>query len=920
MGVVVLLLSIVIYGVSPMVIAQVLKWKIGEYGYEVVEMQVGYPTRTSITFGPLMLQGTSAGRLGVLRVDKIVVEYTLPLLIKRRVENISIQEASLDLEAPQETSFNFQEPFSTPRETALGPSLTLGAILHPIPSIPVQTIELGKFVLKERKISKLERVMEVAGEITQDNGIFSGILNIMGAHIPASELSFQGTSLADVQVSLHSTQRSDSPALNLSSVLTENNGTVALKGNVELDVAKIIPYIEPLIPLYKEIQSVTGNLQAFWTGVFQKSVSLPSLVNHPEGKLDGTIRLALDIPQIAEMGKDLSIKLDSQFSVKNNQVVWNMSKLSSVTGHVNLDELPLSDHMKELHLPSQIEVTLVVKEPLHGEASWEGEMMTINFNGQMDLQVQTQDPAVRVRTSLLEGSIKNFTEIWGKGTFDVSGSWPGLVVESGSADSTQWDCGGEWNGSQQKLQAKIVQGCVLTAKGIWIEKTNIPQLRVTVLQPLELAWDGNSQNWQVNSTKLQLQMPQINWESQTIVVGDSFLQLQALQGKARSLVHTRGEIVVLGITLPPLEGIQIPSVNGKLGFVGSAESITVNGLGQIPKWKVTTKVRARQLLTTNEGGAVWAVAPVIFSPTTITLSHMMTPWPHPFDVTSGQVSATGEMTWVLPSGSHGPRALRYQGGTTVQAAGLSGYVEKILVEGLSVSGTVHKRKTWVMPEPAMITINTINPGIPVHDISMKAKIIQDDSNDLLVHIQNVVARTLGGTVAIDELSMDSVKRTSDFTVEVNQFQLDEILKLEQQEGLDGTGVLDGSLPVHVSMEGVEINQGTVQARPSGGVIHFQASPETAQTLSQYNVNMDIVLEALKNFHYEVLDVQINCDQAGRLVLHMKLQGKNPDFKNGRPIHFNLQVEENIPALLQSLQITKGIEEQIEKLFQEGCCY
>jgi hypothetical protein len=203
---------------------------------------------------------------------------------------------------------------------------------------------------------------------------------------------------------------------------------------------------------------------------------------------------------------------------------------------------------------------------------------------------------------------------------------------------------------------------------------------------------------------------------------------------------------------------------------------------------------------------------------------------------------------------------------------------------------------------------------------MKAKIIQDDSNDLLVHIQNVVARTLGGTVAIDELSMDSVKRTSDFTVEVNQFQLDEILKLEQQEGLDGTGVLDGSLPVHVSMEGVEINQGTVQARPSGGVIHFQASPETAQTLSQYNVNMDIVLEALKNFHYEVLDVQINCDQAGRLVLHMKLQGKNPDFKNGRPIHFNLQVEENIPALLQSLQITKGIEEQIEKLFQEGCCY
>ena len=167
--------------------------------------------------------------------------------------------------------------------------------------------------------------------------------------------------------------------------------------------------------------------------------------------------------------------------------------------------------------------------------------------------------------------------------------------------------------------------------------------------------------------------------------------------------------------------------------------------------------------------------------------------------------------------------------------------------------------------------------------------------------------------------MDSVKRTSDFLVKIDQLQLAEILKLEQQEGLDGTGILDGSLPVHVSMEGAQIEKGTVRARPPGGVIYFQASPETAQTLAQYNVNMDIVLEALKIFHYDVLEVEINYDQDGRLVLQLKLQGKNPEFKKGRPIHFNLQVEENIPALLKSLQITKGIEEQIEKLFQ-GCCY
>jgi len=915
-----LLVPFVMYGASPLVIAQVLKWKIGEHGYDLVEIQVGYPTSTSITLGPLILEGTSAGRPVALRIDKIVAEYTLSQLLGRRVENISIQEVSLEIQPPQDSALNSQEASPVGMDTALVSSLTLGALLHPIPSLPMQSLEVGKFILIERSISQPERAMEVSGGVTQDNGMLSGVLNITGSHIPPSKMSFQGTSLADVHVSLTSTQQSDSPALHISSVLTEDQEVVTFKGKVEIDVEKIIPYIEPFIPLPQEIPSVTGKIQASWTGALPQNVSLPSVVNHPEGELDGTIRLNLDIPHIAKMGKDLSITLDSQFSVKNNRVMWNMSEKSRVSGHVNLAELSVLDHAIESNIPNQADVTLTVKEPLQGEATLAEESLTAHVKGRVDVLVQTHDPVVRVRASLLEGSINNGNEMGGKGTFDVSGSWPDLAVKSGKAASIQWDCGGEWKGNQQEWQAKIVQGCVLSAKEVRVAQAALPYMRVTVLQPMEARWDGLSQNWQVESTKLNIQMPHIHWEDQIIGLGNSTLQLKVVQGNAKSLVHTQGEMVVLGITLPPQEGIQIPPLNGKVGFVGNPESITVNVLAQIPQWQVTTKARVRHGIPTNQGGAVWAVAPVIFSPTTFSLSQLISPWPHPFDVTSGQISATGKVSWELPVGPQSGEAFRYHGGATVEGKGLSGVIQKFLVEDVNFVGTVTKGEAWEMSGPATITIQSINPGIPVHDISLEANIIQNDSDDLLLHLQKIVAHTLGGTISIDELSMDSVTRTSDFIVTIDQLQLAEILKLEQQEGLDGTGVLDGVIPVHVSMEGAEIEKGTVKARPPGGIIHFHASPETSQTLSQYNVNMDIVLGALKNFHYDVLDVEINYDQDGRLVLHMKLQGKNPEFKKSRPIHFNLQVEENIPALLKSLQITKGIEEQIEKLFQEGCCY
>jgi hypothetical protein len=142
--------------------------------------------------------------------------------------------------------------------------------------------------------------------------------------------------------------------------------------------------------------------------------------------------------------------------------------------------------------------------------------------------------------------------------------------------------------------------------------------------------------------------------------------------------------------------------------------------------------------------------------------------------------------------------------------------------------------------------------------------------------------------------------------------LHKILSLEQQNGLEGTGVLDGTIPVTVTSQGLTVKDGNLEARPPGGVIQYAASPETAQAVTQANANMQMVLQALNNFHYNVLQVGAQYGESGMLQLEARLEGRNPDQKKSPPIRFNLTVQENVPALLKSLRLVGDLEDSVRR--------
>jgi hypothetical protein len=87
-------------------------------------------------------------------------------------------------------------------------------------------------------------------------------------------------------------------------------------------------------------------------------------------------------------------------------------------------------------------------------------------------------------------------------------------------------------------------------------------------------------------------------------------------------------------------------------------------------------------------------------------------------------------------------------------------------------------------------------------------------------------------------------------------------------------------------------------------------------LAEANPSVKMVVEALSNFQYQVLDVTSDYKPGGDLNLQIRLEGENPDWQEGQPVHLNLNLEENIPALLRSLQLSGEITERVREQYQD----
>ena len=132
------------------------------------------------------------------------------------------------------------------------------------------------------------------------------------------------------------------------------------------------------------------------------------------------------------------------------------------------------------------------------------------------------------------------------------------------------------------------------------------------------------------------------------------------------------------------------------------------------------------------------------------------------------------------------------------------------------------------------------------------------------------------------------------------------------EDLSATGQIEGSLPILVDGVNLTVENGRVEIE-DGGVITVRS--KGLNRAGDENEVAKIAIDALKDFRYEKLTLDINGPLDGNMTLGAKFIGQNPEVLGGAQFLFRTSIEGeliNIARNLTSNTQMNRIKDTLEK--------
>lgn len=205
---------------------------------------------------------------------------------------------------------------------------------------------------------------------------------------------------------------------------------------------------------------------------------------------------------------------------------------------------------------------------------------------------------------------------------------------------------------------------------------------------------------------------------------------------------------------------------------------------------------------------------------------------------------------------------------------------------------------------------TQGPG----DIALSYSASLDDLFGGTVDIQSARLAMLNGELSLRPARFDLDNEEYTLHVDISQLDVARLFTEYPVSDLQGSGLLSGQLPIRISSQGVFIERGELAALPPGGQIRY--SSEQAKRMAQSNQAMALLFNVLDDFHYSELAGGVSYRDDGWLELALTLEGQNPAMHNGHPVRLEVTLEEDLPALLRSLQLANQLNEVIQERVQQ----
>jgi hypothetical protein len=243
---------------------------------------------------------------------------------------------------------------------------------------------------------------------------------------------------------------------------------------------------------------------------------------------------------------------------------------------------------------------------------------------------------------------------------------------------------------------------------------------------------------------------------------------------------------------------------------------------------------------------------------------------------------------------------------------LSGTLDEYRFEQATLNASWTGIDQWRTQLPVSIAIEKLNMGFDILDTRLQFSLPRDTPIDNpLITIEHFSSNVFGGQVYLPKPQpWDFSANSNDFSLRAEGWQLSDMVALQQSEDIQAMGLLEGELPMTLTGGRVIITNGYLRALPPGGSIRYIAN-ESSKALAASSKELALALDLLSDFQYEVLSSEVNLDNKGQLLLGLSLAGKNSSQHESRAINFNINLQQNLDPLLQSLRLSDKLAEQLE---------
>lgn len=272
---------------------------------------------------------------------------------------------------------------------------------------------------------------------------------------------------------------------------------------------------------------------------------------------------------------------------------------------------------------------------------------------------------------------------------------------------------------------------------------------------------------------------------------------------------------------------------------------------------------------------------------------------------TGSARGEGEVTW---------DANGFETRGVVALTGLSFVREGFEVEGVTTTLTLDQLVPPRSVPGQRLTIRRIAAGADVTGLDLRYALAGTADGSPRLAVEALRLAVLGGELSARDGTIEPTLGNAALTLDAARIDMASLIRQIGFQELAAEGRLSGRIPLRIEQGVTQISGGELRAEGPGRIMFKSADARRA--LAQGGETVKLMLDALEDFRYELLHIDVDKPSRGDSKVLIRLNGHNPAVLDGQRFNFNINLTGNIEPLLDALAEGRRLRnELLQPLFR-----